>query len=190
MFTSKPSTKKGDVPNTGLEVIKASYGAQNNFQDVTTEVASLVQDGELNFTVSPQALGILDPAPGVTKTFQANIKINGGDPTLLTKDDGQVFMISAPGVQEKKSGPSHVFNMMSTFWYFLVVLFTVYFSMSAYRMGKLGFGSAIFGYIFFALSMVSFGMFGFIGLPVFIFFYSLVYPNAVNIDVLNLPNPV
>lgn len=186
MFSSKPSTKKGDLPNTGLEVIKASYGAQNNFQDVTTEVDSLVQDGELNFTVSPQALGILDPAPGVQKTFQANIKINGGDPTLLTKNDGEVFMISAPGVEEKKSGPSHVFNIMSAFWYFLVILFTVYFSMSAYRMGALGFASPIIGYIFFALSIVTFGMFGLVGVPVFMFFYSLIWPNGINMDVLNL----
>ncbi len=89
----------------GLKILKASYGIQGNFTDVTKEAQAMVDDGSINFVVSPQNLGILDPAPGVKKTFQAQVVINKGTPTVMSKDDGEVFVINATPDPSKKSGP-------------------------------------------------------------------------------------
>ena len=82
---------------SALKVIKATYGTSEHLEDVTKVIEKLVSaKGELSFNVNPNTFGILDPAPGIKKTFQANISINGGSPTLLTKDDGEQFVVNAP----------------------------------------------------------------------------------------------
>ena len=177
-----PATPDGIQPNTGLQVVQASYGVAPNFQDVTAETAALVQNGSLNFTVSPQSLGILDPAPGVTKTFQLKTVINGGLPNILSKNDGEVFNISAPGVASDKKSPSHVFNIFTAFWYFLCALFIAYFSVSAYQLGAYGFKSPIVGYLFGAITLITFGMFELVWVPIIIFVYSLTWPDGITFD--------
>lgn len=184
----------------GLEVVQASYGTGSTFTDVTTEVQTLVKNGDLNFTVSAQSLGILDPAPGVTKTFQAKVIINGGLPTILTKNDGEQFTISAPTVKNTKTPTNHAFKMLNVVFYFLVSLCGAYFGYSAYLLGTNGFGSSIVGYIlgafiggsFIAFSAASIGT-GITGLifatpsiivmiPAIIFFYSLYSPDGLNLN--------
>jgi hypothetical protein len=146
----------------GLQINKASYGvAPSSLVDVTAETAALIKDGNVNFTVSPQAFGVLDPAPGVKKTFQGSFVINNGRPTILTKDDGEVFDLTAPTLDKKeKLNYAGIFG--TSVFYFLISLSGVYFSYSAYRLVNEGIGSSyqIFG-IFLGLmilgSFVSFG---------------------------------
>jgi hypothetical protein len=156
----------------GLLVKQAMYGVgPSSWTDVTTQTTSLIQDGNLNFTVSPQAFGIIDPAPGVKKTFQGLISINGGKPSLLTKDDSEVFDLSAPTL-DKKEKPNHLKAVESVIFYFLVCLAGGYFSYSAYVLGTEGFKSKIAGYILgalvfggfasFAANDVEYGVFGLI----------------------------
>jgi hypothetical protein len=89
----------------GLTITKAMYGLQNTFTDVTTQVQNLYQNNELNFVVSAQELGILDPAPGVKKTLQIQYSINGGKVNLMSKDDSEQVLLTVPKVSapdEKK----------------------------------------------------------------------------------------
>jgi len=91
----------------GLKIIKATYGTPEHLEDVTKVVEKLVSDkGELSFNINPNAFGILDPAPGIKKTFQANISINGGNPTLMTKDDGEQFTVNVPNLSAPKPDDS------------------------------------------------------------------------------------
>lgn len=70
---------------------------EGNFVDVTSQVQNLVQDGGINLTVGAQQIGILDPAPGVTKALRVTYKINGKN-NVDTIDDGGVFSLDAPSL--------------------------------------------------------------------------------------------
>jgi hypothetical protein len=144
----------------GLKVLQASYGVfPSNTIDVTKETEALVKDGNLNFTVSPQAFGIIDPAPGVKKTFQTSISINDGKPSILIKDDGEVFDLTAPTIN-KKQKPNHAGALGTSIFYFLVALIGVYFSFSAYKLGVDGLKSQILGLILGTLVLGGFVSFG------------------------------
>jgi hypothetical protein len=144
----------------GLQVLQASYGVfPSNTIDVTKETQALVKDGNLNFTVSPQAFGIIDPAPGVKKTFQASISINDGKPTILMKDDGEVFDLSAPTIN-KKEKPNHAGALGTSIFYFLISVIGVYFSFSAYKLGVNGLKSQILGLILGTIVLGGFVSFG------------------------------
>ena len=160
--TGGTGTETGTGTIVGLQINKASYGvAPSSLVDVTAETAALIKDGNVNFTVSPQAFGVLDPAPGVKKTFQGSFVINNGRPTILTKDDGEVFDLTAPTL-DKKEKPNHAGIFGTIIFYFLIYLCGAYFSYSAYRLVNEGIGPSyqIFG-IFLGLmifgTFVSFG---------------------------------
>jgi hypothetical protein len=176
---------KDKKKETGLEILKATYGVAPNFQDVTEEAKKLIKDGELSFTVSAQELGILDPAPGVTKTFQAQVVINGGKPTTLSKDDNQVFAISAPPVKDDTK-PSHFLNLYTAVWYGLVAVFTGFFAMSAYKFGVNAFGhgsaSTIIGVILAGIALISFGWFGLAAIPIIVFLVCLYSPDYIDLN--------
>lgn len=83
--------------STGLVINKASYGsASASPVDVTSAVSKKVKDGVLNFTVSPSALGIDDPAPGQLKTLEVDYTINGGKKNAVLKRDNDLVFIDAP----------------------------------------------------------------------------------------------
>jgi hypothetical protein len=164
----------------GLTIIKATYGVQSALQDVTTEVQSLVNDGELNFTVSAQSLGVLDPAPGVTKTFQMQYKINGGNISLYSKDDGGQVVLSVPTVTSKSSAAEDgkkAPSFTGIVWYFICGLFVAFFTVSSYWAGNTLLGSPAAGIIFGAISALTYGMFGLIFVPMIIFAYYIILPN-------------
>ena len=157
-------------PIEGLTVKQAMYGVgPSSWTDVTSQTQSLIQDGNLNFTVSAQAFGIIDPAPGVKKTFQGLISINGGKPSLLTKDDTEVFDLSAPTL-EKKEQPNHLSVVGTSIFYFLASVLGVYFAYSAFLLGEKGVNSYLFGiilgtiilgaYVSFGAADVGLGIFG------------------------------
>lgn len=186
-----------------LKIIKATYGTPEHLEDVTKVVDKLVSaKGELSFNVGPNAFGILDPAPGIKKTFQANISINGGNPTLMTKDDGEQFVVNAPDPSPPKPDNTAGGAINQILWYSLVSLIGTYFAVSYYIVGANLIGSSIVGVILallmasstitFALTSSSLGVAGLI--PFFlgsfiiqvlvVFAVSLYDPNWLNFDVL------
>jgi len=168
------------INKDGLTVLKASYGIQNTFIDVTEQVKNLVQDGELNFTVNAQTLGILDPAPGVKKNFQMQYRINAGNPTLLAKDDAEQVVLSVPNAVSKKQSEEDakkaptvvgmVFHSLGMFFLALLV-------MSAFYVGQDMLHSQALAYILAAITLGTGGMFGLFGLPVIVFFVFLWDPR-------------
>lgn len=86
--------------STGLFISKASYGSGIQTVDVTTAVTSHIQDGKLNLVVSPSALNVEDPAPGVIKTLTVTYTINNGSSMTMSQTDGNVININAPPAQE------------------------------------------------------------------------------------------
>lgn len=188
---------------SALKVIKATYGTSEHLEDVTKVVEKLVSaKGELSFNVNPNTFGILDPAPGIKKTFQANISINDGSPTLLTKDDGEQFVVNAPNPNPTTSDNSVGGAISQILWYSLVSLIGTYFAVSYYIVGANLIGSSIVGVILallmasstitFAFSSSSLGVAGLI--PFFlgsfiiqlliVFAVSLYDPNWLNFDSL------
>lgn len=168
----------------GFKILKATYGIQGNFTDVTKEVQAMINDDSLDFTVSAQSLGILDPAPGVKKTFQAKVVINDGKPTIMSKEDGEQFTINAKS-KKGKSGPtgtqasfmSAVFKNVITFltWFFVVFGF-----LASYKVGAHLFGN-VFGYLF--------GIFGIVGYLIqlhIVFFWRLFRSEDFGFPVANV----
>jgi hypothetical protein len=148
-------------PPKGLEILQASYGTQGATQDVTKETQKLIRDGSLSFTVGAQSFGILDPAPGVKKTFQANVSLNGAPATLFTKDDGEQMVINAPTVKSEDAPKSPGSQVLGVFWYFLVALIGTFFVFCSYYFGAYGLKSSILGWIFagvVAIVTITFGV--------------------------------
>ena len=81
---------------SGLSIVSATYGTGSTTVDVTTTVASKVKDGFLNFTVSPTALNVNDPAPGQLKELTITYTINSGSSNTKTIKDNDLVYINAP----------------------------------------------------------------------------------------------
>jgi hypothetical protein len=184
-----------DKPPKGLEILQASYGVQGSTEDVTKQTQKLVKNGEVNFTVGAQAFGILDPAPGVKKTFQANVSINGGSPTLFIKDDGQQLVINAPTVQPTEPIKSPGGQALAVVWYVLVSLIGTFFICCSYYFGTYGLGSPILGSVlamFVTLTTLAFGIgnsaAGPFGLLIFVLAVASIQIGAVFIISLFAPN--
>jgi hypothetical protein len=128
------------VNDEGLSIIKASYGIQGNFVDVTKEVQGLIKDGELDFVVSAQSLGILDPAPGVQKDLQVQYTINGGNKNLDTISDTKQLKLSVPSV---KHNVNHTFSFMKYLWTSIVIFFVGVLAIDSYKAGHYVFGKEV-----------------------------------------------
>lgn len=85
--------------STGISISKASYGLGTQTTDVTTAVSSHIQDGKMNFTVTPAALNTEDPSPGQTKTLTITYSINGGSSNTMSVTDGNLVSLNAPPAQ-------------------------------------------------------------------------------------------
>lgn len=81
---------------SGIKILNAVYGSGSKTVDVTSAVASHIQDGELNLTVTPDSLGVENPAPGEYNQLTVTYTINNGDKNTSTTADNGVLMISAP----------------------------------------------------------------------------------------------
>ena len=181
-------------PPKGLEILQASYGAQGATQDVTKETQKLIKDGSLSFTVGAQSFGILDPAPGVKKTFQANVSINGAPATLFTKDDGEQMVVNAPTVKPEDAPKSPGSQVLGVFWYFLVSLIGTFFIFCSYYFGAYGLKSPVLGWIFagvVTIATIAFGIseskFGPIGLLIFVI--GVASFQASMVFIISLFNP-
>jgi hypothetical protein len=148
-----------DGPVSGITVKKASYGVSpSSLVDVTQQTQSLIRDDALNFTVSPQAFGVLDPAPGVKKVFQAYISMNGKSEKLITKNDGEVIDLDSTKTV-KKDTPNHLGALGTSLFYFSISLTGVYLAYSFYLLMVAGKMPA-FGYLLGALILGAFASYG------------------------------
>lgn len=135
-------------PPPGLEIVKATYGAEQYSEDVTKAVRDLIRDGSLSITVSPQAFGIIDPAPGVKKILQVNASLNGAAPTLFSAEDSKQLVINAPTIKKDEGPKSAGSQVIVVIWYGLVAFIGTFFIVSSYRFGTLGLGSSFLGMLF------------------------------------------
>jgi hypothetical protein len=192
----------------GIQILKATYGSDQHIEEVTSAVKALIVNGSLSITVSPQAFGIIDPAPGIKKTLQVNASINGGAPTLFVAEDTNQLVINAPTVKED-AGPKSLNSQLTTVgWYAVISLASAFFASSSYQFGEKGLGSPILGKLFaivIILVSVSFAVsdsdHSIFGLPVFIgsialiqlglaYFISLIYPDKINFNWTEIVQPV
>jgi hypothetical protein len=134
----------------GLVIVKASYGTSAHVVDVTKETQKMVKkDRKIDFTVGPQAFGVLDPAPGVKKTFQAQIKLNDGAPVFMKKDDGEQFVIDSPKNDEVEDNSGQIgVQFMTTIFYIMAAYIGAYLVFSSYKFGTKGLDSSVAGIIF------------------------------------------
>jgi hypothetical protein len=135
-------------PPPGLDIIKATYGAEQHSEDVTKAVKDLIRDGSLSLTVSPQAFGIIDPAPGVKKLLQVNASLNGAAPTLFSAEDSNQLVINAPTIKKDEGPKSPGSQVTSVVWYILVAFIGTFFIVCSYYFGANGLGSNFVGILF------------------------------------------
>jgi hypothetical protein len=75
------------APKRG-EIIRAEYGAGNNWVEVTQRVRSLIRGDALNFRVDNATLGE-DPAPGEQKVLRLEVRDKNGRTQQLTYQENQ-----------------------------------------------------------------------------------------------------
>jgi len=75
------------APKRG-EILRADYGAGNNWVDVTQQVRSLIRGDALNFRVDNATLGE-DPAPGELKALRLEVRDKNGRTRQLTYQENQ-----------------------------------------------------------------------------------------------------
>ena len=164
---------------SGLQIVKAQYGYDKNYQDVTEAVRSYLKDGSINVTVNPKNMGIPDPNPQKAKQLKVDVKING-NPSSHTIKDGQAFKLNAPPINTTSSESTPTQNVMSLigsivgyFGYFvmLFVLFSVTIESALYGETLFTGGKLIIGF----MAFVSFGVFPIFILPFFMFFSRLIF---------------
>lgn len=137
---SLTGSKSTPVNEDGLTILKATYGIDTQSVDVTTEIKGMIQDGDLNFVVSAQSLGIPDPNPGASATeiLQIQYRVNGGHPKLEKFTTGAQVAISVPNVKRKKT--NHSFSLMKYIWGSIVVFFVGLLVIDGYKTGNYIFG--------------------------------------------------
>jgi hypothetical protein len=81
---------------SGIQISKALYGTGTTTVDVTKSVLTQLKDGVINLVISPDSLGVTDPAPGQQKTLDIAYTINSGKEMQQMLKDNEVLMISAP----------------------------------------------------------------------------------------------
>jgi hypothetical protein len=141
-------------PPEGIKILLASYGDQR-LVDVTEQVKKQLTNGIINFTVSPGGLGIPNPSSeGIKNRLQVNVSLNGGQPTLFTKYDGDQLVINSPTVQKQDKKDSAANQIANIFFYTLAALLGSYLAMSFYKFGKGALGSWIVGLVG-AISIIS-----------------------------------
>jgi hypothetical protein len=98
---------------TGLEIIKAEYGAAGDEHiDVTDAVKSQVRNGSIDMRVGFKEVGIPDPSPTRPKELVVHYKVNGAEATNIIRDGGRL-KISAPPVDGSPSATENGGDIIS-----------------------------------------------------------------------------
>jgi hypothetical protein len=160
----------------GLQIKKAQYGYDGNLADVTSAVQTYLNNGTLNITVSPQAVGIPDPNPTKPKFLQLDVTINEV-PSSYKVPDGKKFTLSAPpavSVRHKNQDTAWGFISMvfgKMVWCLMLTLWFCSVRISA------EYGQTLFPggyYLLGASALFTWGIFPTLILPFFIFWWSLI----------------
>lgn len=128
--------------SSGISISSATYGVGTKIVNVTKAVTSHIQQGKLNFTVSPDALNVEDPAPGQTKTITITYSINGEASKTLTEKDGNMVSINPPPPTVTATAPAsqHAMSAIGIIFRNLAIFFGVYLQtlsvFSAYEFGN------------------------------------------------------
>ena len=102
---------------SGLQIVKADYGVQDNMTDVTSAVRNYLKNGSVNFVVGFKEVGLPDPNPAKRKQLVVEYTINGASNTQ-TLADGERFNVSAPATGARPETPSAVVgDIGSTIFY-------------------------------------------------------------------------
>jgi hypothetical protein len=81
---------------SGIKISKALYGTGTTTVDVTKSLLTHLKDGLLSVVITPDALGVTDPAPGQQKILDIAYTINGGHSMQQMVKDNEMLMIDAP----------------------------------------------------------------------------------------------
>jgi hypothetical protein len=135
----------GPVNEDGLTIVHATYGVDTQFVDVTTEVKGLVQNGELDFIVSAQSLGIPDPNPGASdkQIFQLQYRLNGGHKNLDKFKTGEQVKLSAPNSKSSKKKVNHSWSFTQYLFLSMAIFIWGLFVMDGYKAGLHVFGTDV-----------------------------------------------
>ena len=130
---------------SGLQIVKAEYGYQDNFADVTDAIQNYVSNGSISITVSPSTVGIPDPNPSKPKFLKVDATINGAT-SNYTIADGKKFTLSAPALDTGATVPVRqtVASIYSTVWSATLSLVFHMFWFSTIFLGR-DFGQLKFG---------------------------------------------
>ena len=165
---------------SGLQIVKAQYGYDRNYQDVTAALRSHLNDGSINITVSPQTMGVPDPNPQKVKYLKVDIKING-DPSSRKIQDGKKFELNAPAIKTDtnttpgEDGMSLIGNLFSAVMRFAFWFFWFSITIQSAIIGERLIGNAGGYYVIGFLAFISYGVFPIFILPILIFFYRLIF---------------
>jgi hypothetical protein len=165
---------------SGLQIVKAQYGYDKNYQDVTSAVRTYLHDGSINIKVSPQTMGVPDPNPQKVKYLKVDIKING-DKSSRTIQDGQKFTLNAPAIKtDTTSSASQSFMSLVGTIFYDIFLFCYWFylfsiTIQSADLGEYLTGSAGGYYVLGFVAFVSQGIFPIFILPIWLFIYYIIF---------------
>lgn len=168
---------------SGLQIVKAEYGYEGNFADVTDAIQNYVSNGSISITVSPSTVGIPDPNPAKPKLLKVDVTINGAS-SSYSIPDGKKFNLSAPALDDNNSTPirkSTSSALGMAFWNIVMFAgqmfwFTATFLAAKYGERKFGSGGKwALGFI----SLITFGIFPVFIMPFIIFWWRLFSANDV-----------
>jgi hypothetical protein len=168
---------------SGLQIVKAEYGYQGNFADVTSAIQNYLSNGSISITVSPSTVGIPDPNPAKPKLLKVDFTVNGASMSQSIPD-GQKFTISAPPINRDATTPvadsvtSVSSALFSGIWSLIKYTFFLTTIFLAMDFGELKFGTGG-KWGFAALTFLTAGFFPIFILPVIIFWWRMFSVNDV-----------
>lgn len=161
---------------SGLQIVKAQYGYDKNYQDVTSAVRTYLNEGSIDIKVSPQTMGVPDPNPQKVKYLKVDIKING-DKSSRTIQDGKKFTLSAPAIKtDTTSSATQSFMSLVGNIFYDIFLFCFWFYWFSITIESADYGERLTGsaggyYVLGFLAFVSVGVFPIFILPIWLFVY-------------------
>uniref|UniRef100_A0A6C0CHZ1 Uncharacterized protein n=1 Tax=viral metagenome TaxID=1070528 RepID=A0A6C0CHZ1_9ZZZZ len=156
---------------SGLKIVKAQYGYDGNFTDVTSAVRTYVDNGSINMKVSPTTVGIPDPNPNKQKVLKVDLKIND-EPSSQTIEDGKYFQLSAPSVNTiARSNPGA--SAFEFVWLFVSRIFTTVFLTFWIASSRVAYNAG--GILYLVPTVCTFGWFPVLVLPFWSFAYHLIF---------------
>jgi hypothetical protein len=165
---------------SGLQIVKAQYGYDKNYQDVTSAVRTYLNEGSIDIKVSPQTMGVPDPNPQKVKYLKVDIKIND-EKSSRTIQDGKKFTLSAPAIKtDTTSSASQSFMSLVGTIFYDIFLFCYWFYLFSITIEAADYGERLTGsaggyYVLGFVAFVSQGIFPILILPIWLFIWYAIF---------------